>query len=121
MKLAILTTTGFVFCHTNDSHTTSNSENVDLGDDIRLTPCQAEKFTELGYQVDAFGPTEDNKRACAKKEKAQALGTKWDANWSARYFLNFCSKFDSTFFHENHNFWNLFIFLREVLKQGLMV
>ena len=87
MKLAILTTTGFVFCHTNDSHTTSNSENVDLGDDIRLTPCQAEKFTELGYQVDAFGPTEDNKRACAKKEKAQALGTKWDANWSARYFL----------------------------------
>ena len=106
MKLAILTTTGFVFCHTNDSHTTSNSENVDLGDDIRLTPCQAEKFTELGYQVDAFGPTEDNKRACAKKEKAQALGTKWDANWSARYFLNFCSKFDSNFFHENHNFWN---------------
>ena len=87
MKLAILTTTGFVFCHTNDSHTASNSENVDLGDDIRLTPCQAEKFTELGYQVDAFGPTEDNKRACAKKEKAQALGTKWDLNWSARYLL----------------------------------
>ena len=94
MKLAILTTTGFVFCHTNDSHTTSNSENVDLGDDIRLTPCQAEKFTELGYQVDAFGPTEDNKRACAKKEKAQALGTKWDANWSARYLSFKFSQFN---------------------------
>lgn len=84
MKLAILTTTGVVFCHghTNDNH--DNSENIDLGDDIRLTPCQAEKFTELGYQVNAFGPTEDNKRACAKKEKAQALGTKWDTNWSER-------------------------------------
>ena len=101
MKLAILTTTGFVFCHTNDSHTTSNSENVDLGDDIRLTPCQAEKFTELGYQVDAFGPTEDNKRACAKKEKAQALGTKWDANWSARYFLfEFLKKNQNSFMEE---------------------
>ena len=90
MKLSILTCTGVVFGHADDSHATSTNENVDLGNDIRLTPCQAEKFTALGYQVDAFGPKEDNAAACGQREKAQSkLSTKWDSNWSERYMIVF--------------------------------
>ena len=86
MKLSILTCTGVVFGHADDSHATS--ANDDLGNDIRLTPCQAEKFTALGYQVDAFGPKEDNAAACGQREKAQSkFSTKWDSNWSERYMI----------------------------------
>ena len=88
MKLSILSTNVAMSYIINKFPNNGDKKSVDenLLNDIRLTPCQAEKIENLGISIppENVGPPEDN-RCSSKEARAQAEAPKWDGNWSDRY------------------------------------